>query len=42
MLEQIGRSVAGFGTTIVELIDMFGAVLAASGTGDASIPPPSA
>src|SRR5271169_1436010 len=26
MLEQIGRSVAGFGTTIVQLIDMLGAV----------------
>ena len=33
MLDQIGRSVAGFGTTIVGLIDMLGAVLAASGTG---------
>jgi phospholipid/cholesterol/gamma-HCH transport system permease protein len=31
MLEQIGRSVAGFGTTILQLIDMFGAILAASG-----------
>jgi phospholipid/cholesterol/gamma-HCH transport system permease protein len=31
MLDQIGRSVAGFGTTIVQLIDMLGAVLAASG-----------
>ena len=31
MLDQVGRSVAGFGTTIVELVDMLGAVLAASG-----------
>src|SRR5271154_2403482 len=31
MLDQIGRSVAGFGTTIVQLIDMLGAVLAATG-----------
>ena len=31
MLDQIGRSVAGFGTTIVQLVDMLGAVLAASG-----------
>lgn len=31
MLEQIGRSVAGFATTIVQLIDMLGAVLAAAG-----------
>jgi phospholipid/cholesterol/gamma-HCH transport system permease protein len=31
MLEQIGRSVAGFGTTIMQLIDMLGAVLAATG-----------
>ncbi len=31
MLEQIGRAVAGFGTTILELVDMFGAILAASG-----------
>ena len=31
MLDQVGRSVAGFGTTIVELIDMLGAVLAATG-----------
>jgi phospholipid/cholesterol/gamma-HCH transport system permease protein len=31
MLEQIGRSVAGFATTILQLIDMLGAVLAAAG-----------
>jgi phospholipid/cholesterol/gamma-HCH transport system permease protein len=31
MLEQIGRSVAGLFTMIVQLIDMLGAVLAASG-----------
>jgi phospholipid/cholesterol/gamma-HCH transport system permease protein len=31
ILDQVGRSVAGFGTTIVELLDMFGAILAASG-----------
>ncbi len=31
MLDQIGRSVAGFGTTMVGLIDMLGAVLAAAG-----------
>ncbi|MEA2869364.1 MAG: phospholipid/cholesterol/gamma-HCH transport system permease protein, partial [Bradyrhizobium sp.] len=31
ILDQVGRSVAGFGTTIVELVDMFGAVLAAAG-----------
>src|SRR6201996_6962804 len=31
MLEQIGRSVAGFGTTILQLVDMLGAVLAAAG-----------
>src|SRR6187551_1646275 len=31
MLEQIGRSVAGVGATLVSLIDMLGAVLAASG-----------
>jgi len=30
-LEQIGRNVAGFGTTLVGLIDMLGAVLAAAG-----------
>src|SRR5580698_5301942 len=29
MLDQIGRNVAGFGTTLVGLIDMLGAVLAA-------------
>ncbi|HEY3795557.1 MAG TPA: ABC transporter permease [Bradyrhizobium sp.] len=31
MLDQVGRSVVGFGTTIVGLIDMLGAVLAAAG-----------
>ena len=31
MLEQVGRSVAGIGDTFVGLIDMLGAVLAASG-----------
>jgi phospholipid/cholesterol/gamma-HCH transport system permease protein len=31
MLDQIGRNVAGFGTTLVGLIDMLGAVLAATG-----------
>ena len=31
MLDQVGRNIAGFGTTIVGLIDMLGAVLAASG-----------
>ena len=31
MLDQIGRSVAGVGATLVSLIDMLGAVLAASG-----------
>src|ERR1700757_965043 len=31
MLEQVGRSVAGVGGTLVGLIDMLGAVLAASG-----------
>nr|WP_218626021.1 ABC transporter permease [Bradyrhizobium sp. dw_78] len=31
MLDQIGRSVAGFGATIVQLVDMLGAVLAAAG-----------
>jgi phospholipid/cholesterol/gamma-HCH transport system permease protein len=31
MLEQVGRSVVGFGTAMVGLIDMFGAVLAAAG-----------
>src|SRR5882762_7342125 len=31
MLEQVGRSVAGVGGTLVELIDMLGAVLAAAG-----------
>ena len=31
MLEQIGRAVAGLAGTITSLIDMFGAVLAASG-----------
>ncbi|MDE2470249.1 MAG: ABC transporter permease, partial [Bradyrhizobium sp.] len=31
MLDQIGRSVAGFGTTLIQLIDMLGAVLAATG-----------
>ena len=31
MLDQIGRNVAGFGTTILGLIDMLGAVLAATG-----------
>ena len=31
MMEQVGRSVVGFGMTIVGLIDMFGAVLAAAG-----------
>ena len=31
MIAQLGRSVAGFGETIVDLIDMLGAVLAASG-----------
>src|SRR5258708_5141692 len=31
MLEQIGRSVVGIGATVVELIDMLGAVLAAAG-----------
>ena len=33
MLDQIGRSVAGVGATLVSLIDMLGAVLAASRTG---------
>src|SRR5271169_1910804 len=32
MLDQVGRSVAGFGTTIVGLIDMLGAVLTAAGS----------
>ena len=31
MLEQVGRNMVGFGTTIVGLIDMLGAVLAAGG-----------
>jgi phospholipid/cholesterol/gamma-HCH transport system permease protein len=31
MLEQIGRSVAGFATTILQLIDMLGAVLVVAG-----------
>ncbi len=31
MLDQVGRNMVGFGTTIVGLIDMLGAVLAASG-----------
>ena len=31
MLEQVGRSVAGVGGTLVGLIDMLGAVLAAAG-----------
>src|SRR5271168_4534807 len=31
MLDQVGRSVVGFGTTIAGLIDMLGAVLAAAG-----------
>jgi phospholipid/cholesterol/gamma-HCH transport system permease protein len=31
MLDQVGRSVAGFGTAMVGLVDMFGAVLAAAG-----------
>jgi phospholipid/cholesterol/gamma-HCH transport system permease protein len=31
ILDQIGRSVAGFGTTIIELVDMLGAILAAAG-----------
>ncbi len=31
MLDQVGRTVAGIGGTFVELIDMLGAVLAASG-----------
>src|SRR6202795_3725360 len=31
MLDQVGRNIAGFATTIVGLIDMLGAVLAASG-----------
>jgi len=31
MLDQIGRNVAGFGTTFIGLIDMLGAVLAAAG-----------
>jgi phospholipid/cholesterol/gamma-HCH transport system permease protein len=31
ILDQIGRSVAGFGTTIIELLDMLGAILVASG-----------
>ena len=30
MLDQVGRSVAGIGATLVGLIDMLGAVLAAS------------
>src|SRR5260221_14152899 len=30
-LDQVGRNMVGFGTTIVGLIDMLGAVLAASG-----------
>ena len=33
MLDQVGRSVAGIGGTLVGLIDMLGAVLAASGSG---------
>jgi phospholipid/cholesterol/gamma-HCH transport system permease protein len=31
ILDQVGRSVAGFGTTIIELLDMLGAILAAAG-----------
>src|ERR1700730_6350130 len=31
MLDQVGRNMVGFGTTIVGLIDMLGAVLAAAG-----------
>src|ERR1700716_13029 len=31
MLDQVGRSMVGIGTTIVSLIDMLGAVLAAGG-----------
>ena len=31
MLEQIGRAVAGVGGTVVGLVDMLGAVLAAAG-----------
>jgi phospholipid/cholesterol/gamma-HCH transport system permease protein len=31
MVAQVGRSVVGFGETVVDLIDMLGAVLAASG-----------
>jgi phospholipid/cholesterol/gamma-HCH transport system permease protein len=31
MLEQVGRSVVGFGAAMVRLVDMFGAVLAAAG-----------
>ena len=33
MLDQVGRSVAGVGGTLVSLIDMLGAVLAASRQG---------
>ena len=31
MLDQVGRSVVGFGASMVKLVDMFGAVLAAAG-----------
>ncbi len=31
MMEQVGRNMVGFGMTIVGLVDMFGAVLAAAG-----------
>jgi phospholipid/cholesterol/gamma-HCH transport system permease protein len=31
MLDQVGRNVAGFGTTFIGLIDMLGAILAATG-----------